>query len=96
MADQALARKGVKRLSDPEAAKALVPAKAWDQVGLRSSAVKRLPTYMAKTLDKKARANFNDMLEGGDRAEAMDSKTAAAIAAKAGPVKTGQDDGEFL
>lgn len=91
MAGKALGRPG-KRLSDPEAAKAPVPARAWDQIGAGSSAIRRVPKYMAKTLDSKARENFGDMLDGGDRAAAMDSKAAAAEAAKAGPVKADGDD----
>lgn len=77
---------------DPEAAKAPVPARSWDQIGIGSSAIKRVPTYMAKTLNKSKRANFGDMLDGGDRAAAMDAKAAAAQAAAAGPVKTDGDD----
>jgi len=57
-----------------------------------SSAIKRVPTYMAKTLERKQRSNFGDMLDGGDRAAAMDVKSAAAQAAAAGPVKADGDD----
>lgn len=82
---------GGKRLSDPEAAKAPVPALAWDETRTGGAAVKRVPTFMAKTLARSQRASFGDMLDGGDRAAALDSKTAAAVAEKAGPVTDGDD-----
>lgn len=82
-----------KKLSDPEAAKRPVPACTWNQRGEGSSAIRRVPTYMAKTLERHERANFGDMLDGGDRAGAIDSKTAAAMAAKADPGNGADDDG---
>ncbi len=91
MAGRTLGKPG-KKLVDPEAAKAPVPARTWDQIGEGASAIRRVPKYMAKTLERKQRENFGDMLDGGDRAAAMDSKTAAAVAAKAGPIKTDGDD----
>lgn len=81
-----------KMLNDPEAGKRLVPAAAWDQTRAGSSAVKRVPKHMAKTLAQERRRDFGDMMDGGDRAEAMDPRTAAA-AAKA--VSGGEDD-DFL
>ena len=82
-----------KMLSDPEAGKRLVPAASWSDSRAGASAVKRVPTHMAKTLAQERRRDFGDMLDGGDRAEAMDAKTAARMAESAGPV--GGDD-DFL
>lgn len=82
---------GGRILSDPDAGRRLVPAEPWNRRPAGPSAVKRLPSHMAKRLASGQRHGpGDDMLGGGNRAEAMDSRTAARVAADAG------GDADFL